>query len=213
MVGDAVLGEVVSSDLLRPLAGAHLGSAGRVQLRPLSALLDVQDARSQDRHRLGAVLELGALVLAHGGDAGRDVGYADGGGVLLPVLAAVAAGVEDVEAQVLLVDMHVDVLSLWQDGHGGGGRVDAAAGLGHGDPLDAVDAALILETRVGAGAAHLEDDLLEAAPIAGVGVHYIHCPTVTFRVPAVYAVEIAREHGGLLAAGGGPDLHDDVLVG
>jgi len=41
--------------------------------------------------------------------------------------------------------------------------MDAATTLGHRDALHPVDAALVLEAAVGAAAADLEDDLLEAA--------------------------------------------------
>ena len=41
---------------------------------------------------------------------------ADGGGDLLDVLAAVAAAVEDVDAEVLVADMDVDLFGLRQDG-------------------------------------------------------------------------------------------------
>src|SRR3990172_9201520 len=101
VVGHPVLGEVVGTYLLGALAGADLGAAGRLDLLALPALLDIEDAGAEDGHRLVAVLELGALVLADGDDAGGDVGDADGGGVLLDVLAAVAAGVEDIDPQLL----------------------------------------------------------------------------------------------------------------
>src|SRR3990170_6806705 len=213
VVGHPVLGEVVGTDLLGALAGADLGAAGRLDLLALPALLGIEEAGAEDGHRLVAVLELGALVLADGDDAGGDVGDADGSRVLLDVLAAVAAGVDDIDPQLLLVDMHVHVVGLRQHGDGGGGGVDAAAGLGDGDALDAVDAALVLEARVGAAAAHLEDDLLEAAAVAGVGVQQLYRPALALRVAAVHAVEIGGEEGGLLAAGGGAHLHDDVLIG
>jgi len=101
VVGDAVLGDVVGADLLRPLAAADLGAPGGVHFFALLALLDVKDASAEDSHRLGTVLELGAFVLADGDNAGGEVGEAHGGGVLLYALAAVAAGVEDVNAELL----------------------------------------------------------------------------------------------------------------
>src|SRR3990170_1123949 len=173
----------------------------------------MEEAGAEDGHRLVAVLQLGALVLADGDDAGGDVGDADSGGVLLDVLTAVAAGVEDIDPQLLLVDMHVHVVRLRQDSDGGGGGVDAAAGLGDGDALDAVDAALVLEAGVGAAAVQLEDDLLEATAVAFVRVQELHGPALALRIAAVHAVEVGGEEGGLLATGGGADLHDHVLIG
>ena len=38
-------------------------------------------------------------------------------------------------------------------------------------------------------------------------------PALALGVAAVHAVEVGGEQGGLLAAGGGADLDDDVLVG
>ena len=57
----------------------------------LALLLLVVQARAQDGHRPHAVLQLGALVLADHHHAGGHVGQAHRGGVLLHVLAAVAA--------------------------------------------------------------------------------------------------------------------------
>ena len=75
-----------------------------------------------------------------------------------------------------------------------------------------MDAALVLQAAVGAAAVDLEDDLLEAAEIALVGVDDLDVPALALGVAAVHAVEVAGEEGGLVAAGGGADLDDDVLV-
>ena len=120
VVGHAVLGEVVGADLLGAIAAADLRAAVGLDLVALLALLEVEEAGAEDGHRLVLVLELRALVLADGDDAGGDVGDADGGGVLLDVLAAVSAGVEDVDTQVVRVDVHVDVIGFREDGDGGG---------------------------------------------------------------------------------------------
>jgi hypothetical protein len=58
VVGDPVLGEVVGADLLRALAGAHLGAAVGGQLGLLLGPRPLVEPRPQDAHRLLAVLEL-----------------------------------------------------------------------------------------------------------------------------------------------------------
>src|SRR5439155_1836665 len=88
MIGDPVLGEVVGPDLLRPLAGPDLAATRVGELLGLLAHLEVVEARPQDRHRLGAVLELRALVLALDDDAGREVRQPDGALDLVDVLPA-----------------------------------------------------------------------------------------------------------------------------
>ena len=54
---------------------------------------------------------------------------------------------EDVDAQVVRVDLDVDLLGLRQHEHAGGGGVDAALRLGGRHPLHAVHAALELQPR------------------------------------------------------------------
>ena len=132
----------------------------------LALLLVIEEAGAEHGHGPDAVLQLRALVLADDDDAGRQVRDAHGGGDLLDVLAAGAAAVEDVDAQVVLVDVDVDLLGLGQHGDRRRRGVDAALRLGRRHALDAVDAALVLQARVGALAVDLEDDLLEAADAA-----------------------------------------------
>ena len=72
-------------------------------------------------------------------------------------------GAEGVDADVLGVDLDVDLLGLGQDGHGDGRGVDAARGLGRGNALHAVDAALEAQLRVDAVALDHGDDFLDAA--------------------------------------------------
>ncbi len=70
---------------------------------------------------------------------------AHGGGHLVHVLPARAAGVEDVHAQVVRLDVHVHFVRFRQHGDRGRGGVYAALGLGYGHALHAVDAALVLQ--------------------------------------------------------------------
>ena len=102
-------------------------------------------------------LMLGLLVLAgHHESRGqvRDPHGRVGGVHRLP---ARARGPEDVDAQIVRVDLEVDLFGLGQDGHRGRRGVDAPLALGLGDPLDAVHAGLVPEPTVGALSLDRED--------------------------------------------------------
>src|SRR5581483_8643861 len=114
-----------------------------------------------------AVLDLRLLVLLRDDRPGRDVGDTDGGIGRVDALTARAAGTERVDAEILLVDLHVDFFRFRQDRDGDGRRVDAAARFGSGHALHAVHAALVLQLAVDAAAFDRRDDFLHAAD-AGV---------------------------------------------
>src|SRR4029077_16642983 len=121
-------------------------------------------------------------------------------------------GAEAVDAQVLFVHLDLDVLGLGQDGDGHRRGVDAAGGLGLGHPLHAVDSPFVLEPAV--GAAPLDDgrDLLDAADPGLREVDDLDAPPLLLGVAAVHAEELGREEAGLVAAGAGADLEDDVAA-
>src|SRR4051794_39566821 len=206
VIRHAPLREVVGADLLRPLARADLCAAlGRLGRLLLGELLLVQ-ARPEHAHRLLAVLQLGLLVLHRDHHAGRLVGDAHGrvGGV--DRLAAGTGGAVDVDLEVVGVDVDVDVLGLGQDGHRGGRRVDAALRLRLGHALDPVGAALVLEHRIRPVA-------LDGERVGAVGgLERLDLEPAPVGVAAEHAVEVAGPDRRLVAAGTGPDLHDDVLV-
>ena len=124
-VGDLEVGAVVAdhlvgvhnvgSDLVAELGGTVFAlELGHVTATLL--LLEVGEAGVEDAHRDVLVLELGAFVLDRYGDVGGQVLEPDGGGVLLDVLAAVPAGTEEVELDVVGVDLDLgDVLDFGQD--------------------------------------------------------------------------------------------------
>jgi hypothetical protein len=70
VIRDTALREVVGADPLAPLARPDLALARRGDLGPLLLLRLLEQPRSQHAHRLGAVLDLGALVLAGHHEAG-----------------------------------------------------------------------------------------------------------------------------------------------
>ena len=80
-----------------------------------------------------------------------------------------------------------------------------------GHALHAVHAALVLQGRVGALAAHLEDDLLVAAVVVLAGAEDLDLEALRLGVAREHAGQIAGEQGGLVAARAGADLDDHVL--
>ena len=87
-------------------------------------------------------------------------------------------------------------------------------------PLDSVDGTRWtrwtppsnLSRLVGAVAGDLEDRLLDAADAGLVEAHEVRAEPVLLRVAQYMRSSSVGEQRGLLAAGAGPDLHDDVAV-
>ena len=84
--------------------------------------------------------------------------------------------------------------------------MDAALRFGLGHPLDAVAAALEAEVAVGPVAADVDDDLLEAAAVAGAEVVHVPSPAHLLGVLAVHLEQVADEQRRLLTAGAGAQL-------
>ncbi len=146
MVGDAVLGKVVGTYLLRAVACPHLTAAHASHrlfgLPPLA----VVEHRAQHIHRLRAVLYLRALLLRGHDDARGNVRDPDRGLRLVHVLAAGTARFIRVDLQVARIDVDVDVfVHLRQHGDGGGACVDASLRFGNRHALHAMHARLVLE--------------------------------------------------------------------
>ncbi len=128
------------------------------------------------------------------------------------MLAAGAGGTGGVDPDVLRLDLDVDLLGLGQHRDGRRRGVDAAARLGCRDALDAVDAGFELQPREHATAAHLGDDLLEAAGFALALRQHLDLPAVEVGIALVHAEQVAGEQRRLAAAGAGPDLEDRALL-
>src|SRR5436305_708220 len=118
---------------------------------------------------------------------------ADGGVGGVDALAAGSARAEGIDAQVLLVDLDVGVLRFWQDGDGGGRRVDAAAGLGRRHALDAMHAALVLQLAVDAASRDRCDHYLDAAYPALAHRQRLDLPALALAEARVHAEQIRRE--------------------
>src|SRR6266571_6942258 len=118
VVGDPVLREVVGADFLRAVPGPHLGAA---LAGPRGLLLGdhaIEQPGAQDLERLDLVLELGLLVLALHLEARGEVGDAHRAVRGVDALPAGSPGAKHVDAQVFLLDLHVELLGLRQDGDG-----------------------------------------------------------------------------------------------
>ena len=74
----------------------------------------VEDARAQERHRLGAVAMLRALRLHRDDDSGRKMSDADRRLGLVDMLAARALRAHGLDAQIVALDIDIDLLDLRQ---------------------------------------------------------------------------------------------------
>ena len=212
MIGHAVLGLVVGTDLLGTVAVADLALALGTELGLLLLEFHLVQTGAQHLHADLAVLDLGTLLLRLHHGVGGQVGDAHGGVGGVNALTARAGGAVGVDAQVGLVDLDVDLLGLGKYGDGSRGGLNAALGLSLGNALDAVHAGLELHDGVDAVALDLELDGLKATGLAGAGVEHGSLPAARLAKALVHLVQIAGEDGRLVATGGGADLDDGVLV-
>ena len=213
MVGDAALREVVGADALRPIPRADHEFSCRGFLGLLGRHLAVSHAGGQDLHGLLFVLVLAAVVLALGHDAGGQVGDAHSRLGLVHVLPPRTTGPEDINAQFIGGEVHLaDLIDLGQHGHGAGRGVDAALGLGGRHALHPVATRFKLHARIDALAGQPNNHLPVAAEVRGVGREHLGLPAVALGIPQVHAQQVAGEQGGLIAAGAGPNLEDDVAL-
>src|SRR5205807_3602465 len=116
------------------------------------------------------VLVLAALILAldlHFVGRALLVPDADGTLGLVDVLPTGPAGAHLLPVNVLGADLDRHLVGLGQDGDRRRRRVDAALLLGLGDALNPMSATFIAEVLENLVACHAEDDLLEAALLAG----------------------------------------------
>jgi len=219
VVGDAVLREVVGAHPLGAVHGADLAAPFRGGLCFGRGLRFGQQAGPQHPKRLLFVLQLALLVLAGHHDPRGQVDDPHRGVGGVHALPAGARGTVDIDAQIALVDLHLDLFSLGQHQHANGRGVDPSLRLGDGDPLDAVDSAFELEPVPHAlpgfhRAAVLDrdGDVLVAAQVGVGGADDLGLPALTLGVPQVHPHQVAGEQRGLLTALSRLDLQDDVFV-
>ena len=128
------------------------------------------------------------------------------------VLSARARRTVGVDAQIVRIDGHLDLLCLGQDGDGHRRGVDAPAGLRDGNALDAMRPALILEFTVCAGTADEKGDLLEPADLRRIAAEHLGAPTLPLGVACIHAKEARGKECRLLTAHAAANLDDDILI-
>ena len=212
MVGHAILRKVVSANLLGAVARADL----RETLGTFGSLLLgkhlLVEACAKNGHRRNLVLQLRLLVLRLHDKTSRQVRDAHSGVSRVDALSTRAAGAEHVDAQVVLVDVDLNLVGLGKHGNGRRGRVDAALAFRLGHALHAVHAGLVLHDGVHLVALHLELDFLVTACLGRGNVHKLDLPLLGRAEALVHLEEVACEDCRLVAAGSSADLHDDVLL-
>ena len=131
--------------------------------------------RLQHLERRRLVLELAALVLALRDDARRQMRDAHRGGRLVDVLAALAGRAEHVDAQVVVLDLDLDVLVDHRvDEHRGERGMAPGLRVERGDPHQPVHALLGLQQPVRVLAPDLDLGGLDAGLVARRGVQHLH---------------------------------------
>ena len=109
MIGHAVLGLVVGTDLLGTVAVADLALALGTKLCLLLLELHLVQTGAQHLHADLAVLDLGALLLRLHHGVGGQVGDTHGGVGGVNALTARARSAVSIDAQVGLVDLDVNL--------------------------------------------------------------------------------------------------------
>ena len=202
--------ERVRADLRAPLDRLLLAALGGEHLGTLSLLL-FEELGAQEAHRGLAVLELRALVLALDDDAGRHVRDADRRVGLVHVLAAGSGSAVGVDAQVVLVDLDLDLVGDHRPHvHLGEGGVAARLRVEGRDADQAVDAALGAEEPVGVLALGDEGGGLEPGLLALGRLAHLDLEAAALGPAQVHA----KEHLGPVlrvgAAGAGAHRHHRV---
>src|SRR5690349_10769448 len=90
--------------------------------------------------------------------------------------------------------------------------MNATVGLGHGDALDTMCAALVFHAAVGTLAFHDKSDIFDAALFSLVGIHDLDFPAATIGVAAIHAEKLCCEKGCLVATGTALNGHDSILL-
>src|SRR5207245_6213985 len=156
VIGYAFLGEVVGADLLRPVARADLSATLPGARCFLLRQHPVEQPRAQHLQGLDLVLQLALLILALHHQAARQVRDAHRTVGRVDTLTTRPARAEHVDPQVLLLDLDVHLLRLWEHCDRGGRRVPPALRLGFRYALHAVYAGLVSQRAVRLGPAHGE---------------------------------------------------------
>ncbi len=133
--------------------------------------------------------------------------------VLVDLLTARAARTHRVDLQVFRADVDFDLGYFRQDGDGGRARVDAALGLGLGNALHAMPAALELKLLKGRFAGDGKNDLLQSPQLGRAEIEHFVFPAALVGKPLVHIEQLGSEQCRFVAAGARPDFHDQAAAG
>jgi hypothetical protein len=212
MIGDAALREVVGADLLGPIAAADLRPSYLGALFLLLLNAQAEETRAKYFHRLELVLQLRLLILLADDQAGGKVRDPHGGVGRVDALSTGPRRAKDVDADVLVLDLHVHRFRLRQHGDRRRGGMDAALALRPGDALHAMHPGLPTHRAVGAVSGDLKYYFSDSTQRA-VGVrHRLDAPALPLAEAGVHAIEVRGEQRRFVAARAGPDLDDGVAV-
>jgi len=174
-------------------------------------LFEGLDLGLQDRQGHPLVLLLAALVHAFDDDVRRYVADTNGGGHLVDVLAARAAGPpEEHDVQFFLPQFNIEVFQDGQHVHSREAGVPPLVGVERADAHQAVNAPLARQVAHGIVAAHLQGDAADAGLLAVGAGQFLYLVVVLLEVAEVHAKEHLRPVAGLRAAGPGLDAEEAV---
>ena len=192
---------------------ADVGLGVFLRLRRLLAQLQfpLVQARLQHREGGGAVLVLRAVALALHHDAGRDVGDTDRTVGLVDVLAAGARSPVGVDAQVLFLVFHLDlVIDHGIDPYRGKAGVAPGLRIERRDAHQPVHAAFVLQPAIGVRAGDLQRGRFQPGFFASTLFQPFDLVVMLFRPACVHARQHQRPVLCLGAAGAG--MHFEIAV-
>src|SRR5579863_519828 len=124
-----------------------------------------------------------------------------------------SGGTVDIDADIGIFDLDIDIIvGLWQHDDFSGRSVNTPIGLGNGNALHAMRAALVFHAAVRAPASDLEGDILDASPGRLVVIQYFDFPVFVIGIAAIHAEEFAREKRGLVTARAALDSDDCIFI-
>lgn len=181
VIGDPVLRKIVGADLFASVACSHLCEASRSELFVALRFFKSIDTGPEDSERFFPVLKLGSLILALDHDTGRDVYHPYRGFRFVDVLASGTTSSAHGYVEVLIADLHVELIDFRQDGDRHRAGVDTAFVFRCRDPLDTMDASLEFEFGVGAMTGYLHNHFLYPAFVIAGFRHNLHLESVFHR--------------------------------
>ena len=181
--------EYIGAYLRAPFDFFHVAFHGvRLRLTFLYLLFEEFGTEHFEAHFL--ILELRTLVLALHDDSRGVVRDSDRRGHFVDVLAARAARMVNVDADIVVLDFHfVVVLDLGHDLQRAKGRMAAFVRVERGNPNEAVDAHFRFEIPVGVFAFHAEVDALDSRFVARFPVQLEYLKAHLFTIAGIHSVQ------------------------